>query len=175
MPATTKPEVAGGQFKYAFIRDPSDCAASLWSMEFQDLYARRAFHKQQLDTVLELFGAPTFQPELALPRVCMHCCTLDAPSRRRLTLAIRFVLVRRTASQQVLKAVRGHPFCARQMALPGAFSPLRLIIRIDFENNSRDLSPIGSFALRVQQTQVSNEVLPHKPFTFSSWAARRCC
>jgi hypothetical protein len=29
-------EIAGGQFKYAFIRDPSDHQTSLWFMEFQN-------------------------------------------------------------------------------------------------------------------------------------------
>ena len=43
-PPTTSPlyplwevqEIAGGQFRYAFIRDPSDHHASLWFMEFQN-------------------------------------------------------------------------------------------------------------------------------------------
>jgi hypothetical protein len=65
----------------------------------------------------------------------------------------------RTASQQVLKAVSGHPFGPRKVAFPGAPSSLRLIIWIDLQNNTRDLSPIGSFALGVQQPQVRNEVL----------------
>jgi hypothetical protein len=68
-------------------------------------------------------------------------------------------LVRCTAPKQVLKAARGHPFGTREMALPGAPSALRLIIWIDVQNNTRDLSPVGAITLGIQQTQVRNEML----------------
>ena len=56
-------------------------------------------------------------------------------------------LVGRTPSQQVLKAVRSHPFGASQVAFPGAPSSLRLIIRIDLQDDLGDFSPIGAVAL----------------------------
>src|SRR4030095_3319288 len=45
------------------------------------------------------------------------------------------------------------------MTLPGAPSPLRLIIRIDLQDDTRDLSPLGAIAPGIQQTQVRNEML----------------
>jgi hypothetical protein len=45
------------------------------------------------------------------------------------------------------------------MALPDTFSPQRLFIGVNFQNDFRDLSPIGSFALGVEQAQISHEVL----------------
>ena len=68
-------------------------------------------------------------------------------------------LVRRSASQQVLKAALADPSGAGQMALPDAFSPQRLFIRIELQDDLRDLLPIDAVVLGVQQTQIRDEVL----------------
>jgi hypothetical protein len=57
---------------------------------------------------------------------CMHCCARACRIEVSLQRPVR--LVGRTPSQQMLKAASGHPFGAREVALPGAPSPW-LIIR----------------------------------------------
>ena len=42
------------------------------------------------------------------------------------------------------------------MAFPDAFSPQRLFIRIELQDDLRDLSPIGAVALGVQEAWIAN-------------------
>lgn len=67
--------------------------------------------------------------------------------------------VGRTAPQEMSIADLSHPLRSREMAFPDALSPLRLFTRIDLQDDSRDLSPIGAFALGIQQAEVGHEVL----------------
>ena len=64
-----------------------------------------------------------------------------------------------TAAQKMLVAVRHHPFGALQMALPHSPCTIGLLRRIDLQNDSRDLGPIGAFGFSVEKSQVADKVL----------------
>ena len=67
--------------------------------------------------------------------------------------------MRRTASQEMSIPDLSHPLGSREMAFPDALSPLRFFTRIDLQDDSRDLSPIGTFSVGVEQAQIGHEVL----------------
>ncbi len=64
-----------------------------------------------------------------------------------------------TAAQKMLVAVRHHPFGSLQMALPHPPCTIRLLRRINLQNDSRDLGPIGAFGFSVEKSQVADEVV----------------
>jgi len=67
--------------------------------------------------------------------------------------------VRRTASQKMLEAARSHPLGSREMAFPDALGPLRFFTRLDLQHNFRDLAPIGTFRIGVEQAQIDHQML----------------
>jgi hypothetical protein len=66
--------------------------------------------------------------------------------------------MRRTASMEMPITVRGHPPGSREMALPDAPSALRIFVRINLQDDFRDLSPIGTFSVGVKEAEICHEV-----------------
>ena len=66
--------------------------------------------------------------------------------------------LRSTASQEIPVAVFGHPLRPREMALPGASRPLGLIGWIDVQHDPGDVRPVGTFGVRIEQTQIGDEM-----------------
>ncbi len=64
-----------------------------------------------------------------------------------------------TAAQKMLVAVCHHPFGPIQMAFPHPPCAIGLLHRIDLQNDSRDLAPIGAFGFRVEKPKVADDVL----------------
>lgn len=60
--------------------------------------------------------------------------------------------------QKVLVAALGHPFRARQMAFKCPPSAPRLANGIDMQHDPRDLLPIRTFGVGVEQTQIGDSV-----------------
>jgi hypothetical protein len=67
--------------------------------------------------------------------------------------------MRRTISQELSVPELRHPLGSREMTLPDALSPLRLFVRINPQDDSRDLSPFGTFRIGVEQAQIDHKVL----------------
>ncbi len=67
--------------------------------------------------------------------------------------------MRHTAAQKMLVAVCHHPFGPIQMAFPHPPCAIGLLHRIDLQNDSRDLAPIGAFGFRVEKPKVADDVL----------------
>jgi hypothetical protein len=61
--------------------------------------------------------------------------------------------------QQVLVALLHQPFRTSQMAVPGLPRPSRLFGGIDMKHDPRNLSPIRSLRLGVEQAQIRDGVL----------------
>ena len=45
------------------------------------------------------------------------------------------------------------------MAFPDALGPLRFFTRLDLQHNFRDLAPIGTFRIGVEQAQIDHQML----------------
>lgn len=56
-------------------------------------------------------------------------------------------------------AMFGHPFRAGQMAFIYSTGAIRLRLGVDVQNDLRDLSPIGTLSIRVQQAQIRDGML----------------
>jgi len=67
--------------------------------------------------------------------------------------------VRRATGKKVSIAVCRHPAGAGKMRLPSTESPLRLLLRIDVQNNLGDLAPVRIFCRRVEQPDVGEQPL----------------
>jgi hypothetical protein len=52
-----------------------------------------------------------------------------------------------------------HPLGSREMALPDALSTLGLFLRINLQHDARNLSPIGTLCVGVEQAQIGHEML----------------
>src|SRR5258708_6479591 len=63
------------------------------------------------------------------------------------------------AKQKMTIAALGHPFGARQVALPGTLGAFGLALRIDVQNDVGNLAPIGSFGIGVKETQIRYKML----------------
>jgi len=82
-----------------------------------------------------------------------------AGNARRRGCKERGWLMRCATPKEVSVAAFGHPASARQMRGPGPVRALGLLRRIDVENDPRDLVPVCSFGLGIEQTQIRHEVL----------------
>src|ERR1700730_1779536 len=63
------------------------------------------------------------------------------------------------AQQKMTITVLGHPFGARQVALPGTLGAFGLALRIDVQNDVCNFSPICAFGISVKETQICNKML----------------
>src|SRR2546421_5054500 len=68
-------------------------------------------------------------------------------------------LTRGPAPQKILIAVPGHPFRARQMALPGTPRARRLARGIDVQDETARLGPVRSVGLGINEPEISDKVL----------------
>jgi hypothetical protein len=73
------------------------------------------------------------------------------------------------AFKQMPVAMRGHPFGASQMTLPGAPRPIGLTGRIDVQHDSGHFVPICAFGVSIEQTQIGDEM-----FVVIILALRKC-
>jgi len=55
-------------------------------------------------------------------------------------------------------AMRGHPFGASQMTLPGAPRPIAFSGRIDVQHDAGHFGPIRAFELGIDETQIRDEM-----------------
>lgn len=53
----------------------------------------------------------------------------------------------------------GHPFCARKMTLICSPRTVRLSLRVDVQDDSSNLPPVGSLTLRLQKANVRDNML----------------
>ena len=53
----------------------------------------------------------------------------------------------------------GHPFSAGQMAVERASRAIRLKLWVDVQHDLRDFAPVGPLLIRIEHTQISNDVL----------------
>ncbi|OIM94144.1 hypothetical protein BLN97_12390 [Bradyrhizobium elkanii] len=53
----------------------------------------------------------------------------------------------------------GHPFGARKMTLICGTRTIRLLLRIDVQDDSSDLSPVRALTLRLQKANVRHDML----------------
>src|SRR5258708_9013067 len=63
-----------------------------------------------------------------------------------------------SASKQLTVAMFGHPPGSRHMRLICAVCPIRLLARIDSQNDQCDLMPVRAFRIRVQQPEVMGKM-----------------
>jgi hypothetical protein len=63
------------------------------------------------------------------------------------------------AFQKMAIAMLRHPLGARQVTLPGASRALGLLCRIDVQDDTRNLGPIRTLSLGVEEPQIGNEML----------------
>src|SRR5258707_14152985 len=63
------------------------------------------------------------------------------------------------APQKMLIAVLGHPFRARQMALPGTARAFRLARGIDVQDETDRLGPVPSAGLGIKDPGIRDKVL----------------
>jgi hypothetical protein len=76
---------------------------------------------------------------------------------RRATLSLRkSVMI--AALKQMPVAMRGHPFGASEMTLPGAPRPLGFTGRIDVQHDAGHFVPIRTFGVGIEQTQIRDEM-----------------
>src|ERR1700688_934899 len=61
--------------------------------------------------------------------------------------------------EKVLIAVLRHPFGARQVALPGAARPLRMLAGVDVRDDPRHLGAVGAFCVGSEETERRDEML----------------
>jgi hypothetical protein len=73
------------------------------------------------------------------------------------------------AFKQMPVAMLGHPYCAREMTLPGAPCPLGFTGWIDVQHDSRHFRPIGAFSVGIKQAQIRHEM-----FVVVILALRKC-
>jgi hypothetical protein len=69
-----------------------------------------------------------------------------------------FGSVRCAAAQEMLVAVRRHPFSAGQVAFESLTRAGGLSRGIDLKDDPRDLGPIGPFRIGVEKPEISDEV-----------------
>ena len=62
------------------------------------------------------------------------------------------------AFKQMPVTMRGHPFGASQMALPGAPGSIGFTGRIDVQHDAGHFGPIRAFGVGIEQTQVRDEM-----------------
>ena len=62
------------------------------------------------------------------------------------------------AFKQVPVAMRGHPFGASQMTLPGVPRPIGFTGRIDVQHDARNFGPIRAFEFSIDETQIRDEM-----------------
>ena len=63
------------------------------------------------------------------------------------------------AFQKMAIAMLRHPLGARQVTLPGASRALGLLFRIDVQDDTRNLGPIRTLSLGVEEAQIGNEMV----------------
>jgi hypothetical protein len=51
-----------------------------------------------------------------------------------------------------------HPLCSRQMALECSARALRLMIRVDMQNGTHNMTPIGPLGIGVKQSQIRDKM-----------------
>jgi hypothetical protein len=65
-----------------------------------------------------------------------------------------------TASAQKLSIARSRkPFCTRKVSVESSASAIGFRFRIDMQDNSRHLAPVGAHLLRIKHPTVSDGVL----------------
>jgi hypothetical protein len=65
---------------------------------------------------------------------------------------------RATASEQMLVAVLGHPFCAGEVTLDGTPGPFGFAGWIDVQDDPRDFRPVRTLRVGIEQAQISDEM-----------------
>ena len=66
--------------------------------------------------------------------------------------------LRCSAIEQMLVTTHGHPFCTGQVAFPCTLSALKLLRRIDVQDDFGHVLPVGSSLFRIEQTQICDQV-----------------
>jgi hypothetical protein len=69
------------------------------------------------------------------------------------------------AFKEMPVAMRGHPFGASQMALPGAPRPIGFTGWIDVQHNAGHFGPIRAFGVGVEETQIRHEMFMYDTVT----------
>ena len=62
-------------------------------------------------------------------------------------------------AQQMPISILGHPAGAGQVRCPDSLGLLRIVRRIELQNDPRDLPPIRAFRIGIKKAQISDEVL----------------
>ena len=62
------------------------------------------------------------------------------------------------AAQKMAVAILRHPFCTRQMAIVGAARAFRLLLRIDLQNDPRDLAPVDALGVSIESVGARSEI-----------------
>jgi hypothetical protein len=94
-------------------------------------------------------------------------------ARRRATLRLRRSVMS-AAFKEMPVAMRGHPFGASQMTLPGAPRPIGFTGRIDVQHDAGHFGPIRAFGVGIEQTQIRDEmfvVISVRPSAAGAWSA----
>ena len=66
--------------------------------------------------------------------------------------------VKTAAFKQVPIAMRGHPFGASEVTLPGAPRPIAFTGRIDVQHDAGHFGPVRAFGFGIDETQIRYEM-----------------